>query len=319
MSMSEHQVPFDVVIIGGGAAGLSAALVLGRARREVLVVDSGDPRNSIAAHMHGYLSRDGLPPSELLALGREEVRRYGVQLWPSTAVGLKQGDTGWSVAMADGVEVDARHVLVATGLSDVLPDVPGVMESWGRDVLHCPYCHGWEVRDQPLCVLATEPQAVLKALTVSRWSDDVTLLMHGFESADLSAEDHRRLAAVGIEAVSGPVARLTSTDGRLAGVELGDGRVVPCAAVFVEPDLAPRDDLLRLGGAEIEETPQGEFVKTDADGHTSVAGLWAVGNVGNATEQVITAAASGHRSAVALSSELILEDVDAAVIATGAR
>jgi thioredoxin reductase len=192
-----------------------------------------------------------------------------------------------------------------------------VVESWGKDVLHCPYCHGWEVRDQPLCVLATEPQAVLKALTVSRWSDDVTMLMHGFGTDDLSTDDRRRLAAVGIEAVAGPVQRLDITDGRLTGVALSEGRVVPCAAVFVEPDLEPRDDLLRLAGAEIEQTPQGDFVKTDADGHTSVAGLWAVGNVGNATEQVITAAAAGHRSAVALSSELIIEDVDAAVSPTG--
>jgi thioredoxin reductase len=315
--MSEQQRAFDVVIVGGGAAGLSAALVLGRARRQVLVVDAGDPRNATAEHMHGYLSRDGLPPSELLALGREEVRRYGVQLWQSTVVGVDRGDAGWSVAMMDGVEVAARHVMVATGLVDALPDVPGVVESWGKDVLHCPYCHGWEVRDQPLCVLATEPQAVLKALTVSRWSDDVTMLMHGFGSDDLSADDRRRLAAVGIEAVAGPVERLDISDGRLTGVALSEGRVVPCAAVFVEPDLEPRDDLLRLAGAEIEQTPQGDFVKTDADGHTSVAGLWAVGNVGNATEQVITAAAAGHRSAVALSSELIIEDVDAAVSPTG--
>ena len=138
--------PYDVVIVGGGAAGLSAALVLGRARRRVAVIDAGAPRNAPAAHMQGFLSRDGMPPAELLAAGRAEVTGYGVEIIEDMVVGI---EPGFTVRLANGDTLTARRVLVTTGVSDELPDIPGVQERWGRDLLHCPYCHGWEVRDQP--------------------------------------------------------------------------------------------------------------------------------------------------------------------------
>ena len=151
---------YDVVIIGGGAAGLSAALVLGRARRRVAVVDAGAPRNAPAAHMQGYLSRDGMPPADLLATGRAEVARYGIEIIDVVVVGT---DPGFTVRLGNGQVLVARRILVATGVTDQLPDIPGVRERWGQDLLHCPYCHGWEVRDQPLGVLGSNPGSILHA------------------------------------------------------------------------------------------------------------------------------------------------------------
>src|SRR5689334_13478137 len=184
---------YDVVVIGGGAAGLSAALVLSRARRSVLVVDAGAPRNAPAAHMHGYLSRDGLPPAELLATGRREVAHYGGEFVAGTATGLvPDGETGHWVLLADGARLRARQVLVTTGLRDELPDVPGLRERWARDVLHCPYCHGHEVADRPLGVLGTGPESVRYAQIVRQWSDDLTYFA---PAGTLSGKDRAELAA----------------------------------------------------------------------------------------------------------------------------
>ena len=166
---------YDVLVVGGGAAGLSAALVLGRARRSVVVVDAGAPRNAPAAHMHGYLSRDGMAPSALLAQGRHEVAGYGVDLVDDVVLSLQRGFTA---DLASGLTVSARRVLIASGVADKLPDLPGVQERWGRDLLHCPYCHGWEVRDEPLGVLGTLPGSVEHAHLVRQWSDDVVFFEH---------------------------------------------------------------------------------------------------------------------------------------------
>ena len=169
---------YDVVVVGGGAAGLSAALVLGRARRRVAVIDAGAPRNAPAAHMQGFLSRDGMPPAELLAAGRAEVTGYGVELVEDQVRAI---EPGFVVRLAGGRALTARRILVATGVSDELPDIPGVRERWGRDLLHCPYCHGWEVRDQPLGVLGTHPGSVQHAQLVRQWSDDVVFFVHTYD------------------------------------------------------------------------------------------------------------------------------------------
>src|ERR1700710_2415387 len=166
----------DVLVIGGGAAGLSAALVLSRARRTVLVIDSGAPRNAPAAHMHGFLSRDGMPPAQLLAIGRNEVTGYGGTVLTGIVTDrAPSGTAGFRVALANGDRFCTRRLLIATGLRDELPDIPGLRERWGRDVLHCPYCHGYEVRDQPLTVLGQSADAVHYAQIVRQWSDNITL------------------------------------------------------------------------------------------------------------------------------------------------
>ncbi len=193
---------YDVVVIGGGAAGLSAGLTLSRARRSVLVVDAGEPRNAPAGHVHNYLGREGTPPAELYAIGRAEVTRYGGDVVDGRVARLsgEVGD-GFRVELADGRSMSARRVLVATGLADELPHVPGLAELWGTDVLHCPYCHGWEVRDQPIGILATSAMGMHHALLWRQWTDDVTLFLHtGPEPTEEQAE---QLAARGVEVVAG--------------------------------------------------------------------------------------------------------------------
>src|SRR5690349_10364347 len=203
---------YDVVVVGGGAAGLSAALVLGRARRRVAVIDAGAPRNAPAEHMRGFLSRDGMPPADLLAAGRGEIARYGVELVADRVVGI---EPGFVVRLASGRVLRARRILLTTGVRDELPDIPGARERWGRDLLHCPYCHGWEVRDQPLGVLNTGPGAVQHAQLIRQWSDDVVLFAH---THPLTAPERVSLRARGVQVVYGEVTGLVVEDDRLTGV-----------------------------------------------------------------------------------------------------
>ncbi|MEU0117957.1 NAD(P)/FAD-dependent oxidoreductase [Streptomyces bobili] len=313
--MTENTAPadsYEVIVIGGGAAGLSAGLVLGRARRRTLVVDAGEPRNAPAAHMQGYLSRDGMSPAEFLATGREEIARYGVELVRDRAVDAAR-DGGFTVTLAGGRTVRARQLVVATGLKDELPPVEGLAERFGRDVLHCPYCHGWEVRDQAFGVLATSPMSVHQALIVTQWSKDVTLFLHTVAEAELSAEDLRRLAAAGVPVVPGEVAGLAVEDDRLTGVRLGDGSVHAREALFVAPRAVPRTDLLARLGAGMTETPFGSYPVVDGRGLTTVPGLWAAGNASGFAEQVINAASRGYRAGAAINGELLMNDLDAAV------
>jgi len=299
---------YDVVVIGGGAAGLSAALVLSRARRRVAVVDAGQPRNAPAAHMHGFLSRDGLPPAGLLAIGREEVQGYGGHLVHGTVAGAVRGpDSEFELRLTNGSVLTARHLLVATGLRDVLPDIPGLRERFGRDVLHCPYCHGYEVRDQPIAVLGGTAEAVEHAQLVRQWSADVHLFPH---SDALTADQRAQLAARAIEVADGRVARLVVDDDRLTGVQLDGGRVVPRTAVFVRPEFVPNNDVLVALGAATDDRG---WVVADPVGRTTVAGLWVAGNVANPRAQVITAAGEGSAAAIALNADLVADDVAAAV------
>ncbi|MGF0173310.1 NAD(P)/FAD-dependent oxidoreductase [Streptomyces sp. Marseille-Q5077] len=301
---------YEVIVVGGGAAGLSAALVLGRARRRTLVVDAGEPRNAPAAHMHGYLTRDGTSPAEFLAVGREEIARYGVELVRDTAVDVARGED-FAVELASGRSVRARRLVVATGLKDELPDVPGVAERFGKDVLHCPYCHGWEVRDQAFGVLATTAQSVHQALMVSQWSKDVTFFLHEVAESDLADDDLRRLAAAGVQVVPGEVAGLVIEDDRLTAVRLADGTVHTREVVFTAPRAVPQTDLLVQLGAELTETPFGAYPVVDGTGLTTVPGVWAVGNAMGFAEQVVNAAAGGYRAGAFINGELLMADLDA--------
>ncbi|MFE7620204.1 NAD(P)/FAD-dependent oxidoreductase [Streptomyces sp. NPDC057496] len=293
----------DVVVIGAGAAGLNAALLLGRARRKVVVIDAGTPRNAPAAHMQGFLSRDGLPPAALLDIGRAEIARYGVQLIRGR---VEEIDHGYFVRLAGGAVLKARRILVATGLRDELPDIPGVRERWGKDLLHCPYCHAYEVRDQPLAVLGTHPGAVHQALLLRQWSDDVLFFPH---TMDLTAQDREQLTARGLRLAEGEVEQLVVEGDRLRGVELADGRVLPRAAVFLFPRMVPHDALLTGLGCDTD----GGWVVTDRTGLTSAPGVWAAGNVVDPRAQVVTAAGMGSAAAFAINTDLLHEDVDRAV------
>jgi thioredoxin reductase len=312
---------YDVVVVGGGAAGLAAALVLTRARRRVAVVDAGQPRNAPAAHVQGFLGSDGVPPSELLAAARDEVAGYGGQIVSGTVATITACQSvsshtrrGFLITLADGTTLTTRRVLVTTGLRDDIPDIPGVRERWGRDLLHCPYCHGYEVRDQPFGVLADADgdtqsleQALAHAHLVRQWSDDVVFFANG-HTVSIAAREQLIARAIGI--VSEKVTRLVIENDRLTGVEFADGRVVPRSAIFVRPQFVPNDTLLSdLGCA----SGQNGWVTVDATGRTSVAGVWAAGNAVNPRAQVITAAGEGSAAAIAMNNDLVDEDLPIAV------
>jgi thioredoxin reductase len=293
---------YDVAIVGGGPAGLSAALVLGRARRRVVVIDAGTPRNAPAAHIQGFISRDGTPPADLLRAARDEARRYGVEIVEDRVVAAT---AGFALRLAAGPTVTARRVLLATGAADELPDVAGARERWGRDFLHCPYCHGWEVRDQPLGVLGTGPGSVEHAHLLRQWTDDVILFTH---TQRVTAEERATLDARGIAVVDGAVERLVVTEDRLRAIQLADGRTVPRDALFIRPALrAHADGPAAALGCELLA---GGLVRADADGRTSVPGVWAAGNATNPRAQVITAAGEGSAVAIALNNDLVRDDVD---------
>jgi thioredoxin reductase len=304
---------FDVVVIGGGAAGLNGALILARSRRSVLVIDAGEPRNAPADGVHGFLSRDGLPPAELQALGRAEVERYGGQIRDGRVeTAVKQGD-GFRVTLAGGQQVRARRLLVTTGLVDELPTVPGVRERWGRDVLHCPYCHGWEVRDQAIGILATSTRAMHQALLFRQLSTDVIVFAH--TAPPFSAEDYEQLAALEIKVVDGEVARLEVEDDRLVGVRLVDGTLIARTALVVGTRMVARSDMLGQLGLWPTEHPMGfgEYIAGDPTGLTEVPGVWVAGNVKNLSGFVVAAAAEGALAGAAINADLATADAQRAV------
>jgi thioredoxin reductase len=306
---------YDVVVVGGGAAGLNGALVLARSRRSVVVLDAGAPRNAPAAGVHGLLAREGMAPAELLERGRAEVRSYGGSVVDGEVATVARDDDGFTVGLADGRTTRARRLLVTTGLVDELPDVPGLRERWGRDVLHCPYCHGWEVRDQAIGVLASGPMAVHQALLFRQLSADVTLFAHTQPAPD--GEQAEQLAALGIPVVTGEVACLEVAGDRLVGVRLTDGTVVERAAVAVQSRMVARTGF--LGGLGLRPVPHpsgmGEHLPADATGRTDVPGVWLAGNVTDLSAQVGAAAAAGASAAAQVNHDLVVEDTARAVAA----
>lgn len=313
----------DVVVVGGGAAGLSAALALGRARRRVLVVDAGAPRNAPAVHVHNYLGREGMPPGDLLAAGRAEVAGYGGQLVTGTVIAaqfLNGQDSagGFRVELAGGRAIGARRLLVTTGLADELPDIPGVAELWGREVLHCPYCHGWEIRDEAIGVLATNPLAVHQALLFRNWSADVTLFGHTEPAPD--PDTLGQLAARGIRFVDSEVTALEIGEGRLTGVRLRTGEVIPRQAVVVMPRFHARAGwLASLGLKPTEQRAgghlMGSYIHAGPAGATSVPGVYVAGTITDPGAAVISAAAAGLSTAAVINADLIAEDTRHAVAA----
>jgi len=302
--MNQH----DVMVIGGGAAGLSAALVLSRARRTVLVVDAGSPRNAPASHLHGYLSRDGVPPAELLAAGRDEVTGYGAEFVDATVTDLVADRHGFRALLGGGQWTFARRVLVATGLHDELPAIPGLRDRWARDVLHCPYCHGHEVRDRRLGVIGGTPGAVRYAQIVRQWTPDVTY----FTPPDTLTPDERtQLIARGIGVVEGAINQLVIGDEHgLRGVQMRDGCVLPVDALFVPPRFVPNSILLLGLGCDVDTDG---WVTVNTTGRTSVPGVWAAGNIVDPRAQLITAAGAGSAAAVDINADLVDEDVRDAV------
>ena len=314
MVTGQREDEYDVVVIGGGAAGLNGALMLARARRRVLVIDAGAPRNAPAAAVHGLLGRDGMAPGELLERGRAEVRRYGGQVADGEVASVARADGGFAVMLAGGRAVRARRLLVTTGLADELPDVPGLRDRWGRDVVHCPYCHGWEVRDRAIGVLASGPRSVHQALLFRQLSDDVTYFSH---ACMLTGPEAEQLAARGIRVVDGEVAALDIAFDRLTGIRLRDGTVVPREVVAIAPRMVARAGLLAQLGLRPAEHPSGAgmWVPAGPDGRTEVPGVWVAGNVTDLAAQVGTAAAAGATAGAVINADLVEEETREAVAA----
>jgi thioredoxin reductase len=305
MDSTHRDVDTDVVIVGGGPAGLSAALSLGRARRQVLVVDQARPRNRTAPHMHGVLGHDGLPPLELLEEGRSEVAAYGVRIVVDDAVSARAGEEDVEVTTPSGV-IRARHLIVATGLTDVLPEIPGLKEQWGTGAVVCPYCDGWEHRHHVIGVVATSPQSVAQAQLLRQWSDRVIYFPNVVGEPD--EPDADALSRRGIRVERGAVAELVTANGRLEGIRL-EQRTVPVDVVFTGPTLRPNDALLRSVGAATTDGPAGSWIETDRDGRTSVPRVWAVGNVVDPRANVSVSLGLGSLTAGAVNADLVHEDI----------
>ncbi|AGC49290.1 pyridine nucleotide-disulfide oxidoreductase domain-containing protein [Myxococcus stipitatus DSM 14675] len=299
----------DVVIVGGGPAGLSAALVLGRGRKRVLLCDAGTPRNARAEHMQGFVTRDGLPPSEFRAIGREQLRPYDVDLRDVRVASIQRAGARFHVTLADGVKVEARRVLLATGLVDEIPDVPGYRELWGHAVFQCPYCHGWEVRDRAWGVLANADASLYVdfALFLKGWSSNITLYTQG--GFQLSAEQRERLVRAEVRIVEGRVRRLVlSADAKaLEAVELEDGARVAQDVLVVHP--AQRQvSLVKDLGLALDELG---FVKVDASLETSLPGVFAAGDLTTRLQGALVSAAAGAQAAYRMNHLLNMEAVGA--------
>lgn len=300
----------DVVVAGGGAAGLSAALTLARARRSVVVIDGGQPRNAPAQAAHGLLGLEGINPMELLDRGREDASSYGAEIISAQVVDSATTAGGFKITLDDGRVVLARQLLITTGVLDELPYVAGLRERWGRDVVHCPYCHGWEIREKRIGLLATGPMSALQALLFHQWSDSVQFFTQGLEFGDKEIE---KLAAVGISVTTEAVSAVEVSDDRLVGVRLEGGQFLAVDALAVPTLTRARIDGFEKLGLKSSTTAMGTTIAADAVGHTSVPGVWAAGNAANPSMQVSEAAANGSRVAMTINTELVFEDADRAV------
>jgi thioredoxin reductase len=288
----------DVVIIGGGPAGLSAALMLGRCRRRVVVCDAGHPRNAAARALHGYLTQDGTPPAELLRLGREELHAYGVELRQVAVTDVVPSVEGFDVHLADGGRLSARKLLVASGVRDDLPDIEGLEACYGITVHHCPYCDGWEARDRSLAVIGNGAGGAGLALSLKTWSDRVVLCTNG--PPRLAPTHRERLAAHGVTMVNRRITRVEHVEGRVRAL-VTSGEPVACEAVFFAASQTLQSDLPKRLGCEV--TRKGT-IRTDHLGQTCVPGVYVVGDASRDVQFVIVAAAEGAKAAVSINKSL---------------
>lgn len=301
----------DVVVVGGSAAGLGAALQLGRQRRSVIVIDAGTPRIAPADHMHGYLGHEGIAPTEYLDTCRREVRSYGGEILAGLVTEVTRTDAGrFRAALAGGNSVIARRVVLASGLVDVLPQIDGVREHWGQDVVHCAFCHGYEVRDQRIVAIITSPVGLHSAGLFRQLIDRLTIVIHA--GATVDQPEAEALRASGVAVLAGPVERLvTSADGRVAAVAVAGAGHIHADAVVVSPRFDVRTEAVASLGVATTAHPTGlgDVVSVDSSGETSVPGVWAAGNVTDPSQQVLQAAANGAWVGGMISADLVRADV----------
>jgi len=296
---------YDVIIVGAGPAGLSAALMLGRSRRRVLVCDTGRPRNAAARAVHGYLTRDGTPPLELLQIAREQLRQYESIEWRDVEVTAAEcrSDARFHVSLADGSDVASRKLLIATGVSDYLPEIPGFHELYGRSVFHCPYCDAWEVRDRPLAIYGRGARGLGLALELTGWSRDLVLCTDG--PSEVDAEGLTRLRRNGVALREERIVRLEGEES-LERIVFAEGAPLPRSAVFFTTGQTQQSQLARSLGCEFSEKGTVRTGKYEA---THLRGLYVAGDASRAVQWVVVAAAEGAEAAFAINTDLLREDV----------
>ena len=316
---SSHPAPViertvDVAVVGGSAAGLAAALQLSGQRRSVIVIDSGEPRNAPAARMHSYLGHEGRAPADFLRTAREEVRSYGTEVLAARVVGVTRADDGFRAELTGGHAVRARRLLVATGQRDELPDVPGLAEHWGGAVIHCPFCHGYEARDQRIVSVVTSPTGLHPLPLLRQLTDALTVLVH--EGVDPEEPRLRALRDAGVAVVVARAESIVSDEeGRLRGIRLADGRELAADTIHVGTRLHARAEPFAGLGLTVTEHPSGVATHVEADpmtGATAVAGVYAAGTITEPMLQVLPTAAAGARVGSLMSFDLAEEDLAAA-------
>jgi thioredoxin reductase len=298
--------PLDVIIVGGGPAGLSAALVLGRCRRRTILFDAGHPRNEASHALHGYLTRDGIPPAEFLKIGREQLARYDtIEIRSAKVTGVERGDGRFTASIEGGEQFSSRMLLLATGLVDELPQIEGFQQFYGVTAHNCPYCDGWEHRDQPLAVLGCSKDAADLALELLLWSKDVILCTNGQPECGREVLDPMKRN--GVRIIDTPIKRLEGTGDKLERIRFADGSELARTAVFFSPGQHQRSRLAEQLGCEFCEADR--CVQCGENAATNVPGVYAAGNATRGVQLVIAAAAEGMQAAFAINNALL--EVDA--------
>ncbi|WP_404285305.1 NAD(P)/FAD-dependent oxidoreductase [Glutamicibacter arilaitensis] len=297
---------YDAIIVGGGNAGLAGAIALARSRRKVLVVDEGNPRNAVSAHAHNVLGHEGISPHKLLELGRAEATDYGVEFASARIESLSGSLEEGFIISTQASQWQAERILLATGLSDALPEIPGLQKAWGTSALHCPYCHGWEVRDQQIAILGVSEMSTHQALLFRQLSDTITYVNHAPKS--LTAENRALLAAVGIEVVDAQVTDIAvSDDGQVQSLALNNGSTLGAQAVVVASQMKANASLFLGLGGDLSQNPMGEFISVNEMGATSVPGVYAAGNISNLGAMIGLATAAGTMAGAAINADLVME------------
>jgi thioredoxin reductase len=294
---------FDAIVVGGGPAGLSAALMLGRCRRRVLVLDLGHPRNQRSKALHGYLSRDGIAPSKLVELGRGELAQYGVELRPVGVTGARRDGESYHVSLADGSEEDGRYLLIATGVIDDLPAIPGFEACYGRSIFHCPYCDGWEERDHPLAAFGGGAEVAGLALGLKTWSADVVVCTHGDR---LERRLRDRLERNEIRVRTARIARIEHQDGMCRTLVFEKGEPLPRSALFFATGQHPQSSLAVSLGCTLNRRGT---VKTGSSCDTNITRVYVAGDASRDAQFVVVAAAEGVKAACAINRALQLEEL----------
>ena len=291
----------DAAVVGGGPAGLSAALTLARAGRQTIVFDGGAPRNAVADHSHGFLTRDGASPEELGRLGREEVASYGGTVQQAVVTDAERTAKGFRLTLDTGEHVEAHILILATGVVDELPDIPGLAEAWGASAIHCPYCHGHEHRQEPTVLLCLNDTSFNEARLLRGWTNDLTVIAVGTEYLD--DEQEAALVAEGTRVVRTPVARLHVVERQIEAVELEDGSVLPCRVFYLQPPQRQRSGLGEQLGLDLSEKG---CLCSDFEGRTDVPGLFVVGDASDWPQSIAVAVAEGSWAGMAANYDLVV-------------